>query len=236
MRLLERQDFLDLQAFTKRLDITMRRLCSSTEQDSPAFWIKDEWGHPDLPEYLPWMGPRYAFAGHDVPMSIFRGEGMTLFLLMRILAPEIAVECFTGTGYAASWIAAGSPASLIYTVDSYEEGGMGKEGYFRALRLFSHLGLDNLIPIHASMDTLCATLSGRRPDVYFSDGPYMPGGIELSPNAVVIRHDNAEGQAIGRSFSIIGGSHLSVMCPSVAERDALMLAMSRYFPVERCDA
>lgn len=235
MRALERQDFLDLQAFTKRLDTTMRRLCSNTEDDLPVFWVKDEWGHQDLPEYLPWMGPRYAFAGYDVPMSIFRGEGMVLFLLMRMLEPAVSTECFTGTGYASAWMAAGSPASQLYTVDHYQEGGIGEEGYRRARGLILNLGLTNASLLYGTEEELRNALAGQRPDIYFSDGPRV-GGIDLPPDAIVIRHDSTEGQAIDRSFSIIGGSHLSVMCPSAAERDVLMLAMSRYFPVERCNA
>lgn len=59
------------------------------------------YGHPDLAGYLPWMGARYSRIGADLPLSVFRGEGMVLFALARLLQPQVIAECYTGTGYAA---------------------------------------------------------------------------------------------------------------------------------------
>ena len=228
-------DLRELSAFTRRIDGAMNHLCSLTDQDTPFFAPVDEWGHRDLPGYLPWMGARYQFAGRDVPKSIFRGEGIALFLLMRMLRPEIAVECYTGTGYASAWMAAGSPTSMLYTVDNYSEGGIGSEGHFRARRLLYDLSLSNAILLQGTAEELHTPLWGHQPSVYFSDGPLV-NPIDLAPDVVVIRHDNLDGQAVGRSFGIRGGSNMSVMCPSVDERNELMIVMARYFPVERCDA
>lgn len=228
-------DLRELHAFVERLDGVMSRLCSSTESVPQYFIETDRWGHQDLPGYLPWMGSRYQFVGHDTPKSIFRGEGIALFLLMRMLRPEIAVECFTGTGYSAAWMAAGNQTTRLYTVDNYSEGGIGEEGCFRSRRLMYDLQLSNVILLYGTAEELHTSLWGRQPGVFFSDGPRVED-INLAPDAVVIRHDNLDGQAVNRSFGIRGGSNLTVMSPSVDERNELMAAMAQYFPVERCGA
>ena len=223
-----------LSTFSQRMDHIMERFCTTTDQDEPLFAPTDQWGHQDLPEYLPWMGPRYQFAGYEVPKSVFRGEGIALFLLMRMLRPEIAAECFTGTGYASAWMAAGSPASLVYTVDNYSEGNLGYEGRIRASRLHHDLGLSNTVLLQGTVEDLSAQLQGRPLGVYFSDGPPVTP-IDLAHDVVVVRHDNLDGQDKKRSFGIRGSSNMTVMCPSVDERNELMSIIARYVPVECCD-
>lgn len=230
-------DMRSMSAFAKRIDVQMERcfVRGGDETSSLRSFIPtDEWGHKDLPEYLPWMGPRYHFTGYPVPTSIFRGEGLVLFTLMRMLRPFFAIECFTGTGYASAWMAAGDPLASVVTVDHYQEGGIGKEGHIRAKQLLGDLELTNVMPLYGTAEILSTELDGRRPSFYFSDGPRVDQ-IELAPNSVVVRHDNLDGQDKKRSFGIRGGSNLTVMAPSAEDRDQLMNAVARYFPVERCD-
>jgi len=203
--------------------------------DALLFERKDEYGHPDLPGYLPWMGPRYSFSGQSGPLSVFRGEGMALFLLARLIQPAVVIECFTGTGYAAAWLAAGWPDASVFSVDNYSENLAGEEGFRRAGRLQSRLDLENLRLLHGSGRTMQEALGGRLADFCFSDGPYDAMSFDglLAPGAVVVRHDDRSGQTKERSFMLLGGSHLSVMCETVEQRDVLMRAIGQAFPVEK---
>jgi len=177
-------------------------------------------GHPDLPNYDPWMGPRYAVKGHEFPLSVFRGEGMALFLIARALQPRVIAECYTGTGYAACCLAAGAPDAETYTVDVYSEGGLGGRGIENATAMQQALGLSNLYCLVGTVETL----RGRLPapvNLYLSDGPYE-GSPSLADDAVHIRHDDTHGRVEGRAFLIEGGSHMNVTCPTVEMRDWLM--------------
>ena len=197
----------------------------------------DRYGHVDLPLYTPWMGPRYHPTGHDFPLSVFRGEGMALFLLMRILQPKVIVECFTGTGVSGIFLAAGAPQARVLSIDNYTEGSRKKEGLAAAMELRDQMGLNNLELYEGAPEDLSQILQDLSPvDVYFSDGPYIGVPVLLSEDAVVIRQDDMNGQIASRSFSILGGSHLSVMCSTSSERVTLMSMMAKVFPVEWCDA
>ena len=74
-------------------------------------------------------------------------------------------------------------------------------------------------------------MNGRGADLYLSDGPYS-GAPWLDAAATVIRHDNLDGQVPERVFKVLGGSHMSVMCPTVERRDALATEVGRLFPVQ----
>ena len=218
--MLETTDLLDLRQFFQRLDQAAAELLDE----------RDRYGHVDLSGYLPWMGPRYGFRGRDVPLSIFRGEGIALFLLARTLKPAVIAECYTGTGYAAACLAAGAPTARVLSVDNYSEGGVGDEGFRVAQAIRDRLDLTHLDLIRGSTGELNARLNGRSVDVYLSDGPYG-GAPNLDVNVTVIRHDAPDGQVPERSFTVIGGSNLSVMCATVERRDALAAEMGGVCPV-----
>jgi hypothetical protein len=220
-------DLLALSTFAKRMDTII--------DGSSNFQKADSWGHPDLPRYLPWMGSRYGFMGCDIPLSVFRGEGVALFLLARLTQPVLIAECFTGTGYAAAWLAAGCPQAVVYTIDDYREGELREEGFSKARQLFCELGLSNIVSLYGVVDELQSSLAGRKIDLLLVDGPYGETP-SLSEGAIVVRHDDMNGQDIKRSFSLLGGSNMSVMCSTVEERETLMAVMSTVFPVRRCDA
>lgn len=224
-RAFSQEDLEDLCGFLSRFDQKREGLLAPHH----------EYGHRDLPMYLPWMGPRYGFVGHDFPLSVFRGEGMALFLLMRTIQPKIIAECFTGTGCSGAFLAAGAPQAKVVTVDDYSEGGLGPKGFSHAVELRDRLALINLELYQGPPEYLGDVSQGLSVDVYFSDGPYAESPAALSEDAIIIRQDDMSGQDIKRSFSFIGGSHLSVMCQTAEERDVLMGAMSKAFPVERCD-
>ena len=190
------------------------------------------YGHPDLADYLPWMGSRYSRIGADLPLSVFRGEGMVLFALARLLQPQVIAECFTGTGYAACWLALGAPEATVLTVDNYVEGGAGSEGLSTAQTIQHRLSLTHLTIMHGTVSDLTAELSlhGQSVDLYLSDVPYGESP-PLSERSVIVRHDDTNGQAEDRRFTIIGGSHMSVMCPTTDDRDALTAEMAKLFPV-----
>lgn len=220
------EDLFLLRAFTKKIDRAMET----------GFSQEDRWGHDDLKGYLPWMGPRYGFIGHDrAPLSVFRGEGLVLFLLSRIIQPLLIVECYTGTGYGTAWLAAGHPMASVYTVDDFREGNLGEKGHQQVQQLFKEVELENVTSLYGSIERLKSSLGDRMPDLYFSDGPYGEAPV-LGESSVVIRHDDSNGQDKGRSFVFLGGSNFSVMCPTVEQRDSLMAVMEKVFPVERCDA
>ena len=71
------------------------------------------------------MWPRYSFPEHNIPLSIFRGEGEALFLVVRAMRPKLVAEFFTGTGYSAPWMAAAWPQAEVWSVDNYSEGDAG---------------------------------------------------------------------------------------------------------------
>lgn len=187
-------------------------------------------GHKDLPDYDPSMGPRYSVKGYDFPLSVFRGEGMALFLVARALRPEVIAECYTGTGYAACSLAAGAPDAEVWTVDTYTEGGMGEAGIRNALVLRDMLGLDNLHCLHGTIEQLRQEMKAPA-NLYLSDGPYE-GAPPLADGVVHVRHDDTSGQVDGRRFVIQGGSHMSVTCPTVEMRDWLMNEMDAYVRVQ----
>ena len=177
-------------------------------------------GHPDLPNYDPRMGPRYAVKGHEFPLSVFRGEGMALFLIARALQPMVIAECYTGTGYAACCIAAGAPDAETYTVDNYSEGGLGGRGIENVKAMQQALGLSNLHCLIGVVENLRCILPVPV-NLYLSDGPYE-GSPSLADDAVHIRHDDTNGRVEGRAFLIEGGSHMNVTCPTAEMRDWLM--------------
>ena len=213
-------------------------LCAATQRmDEAIHGLLDPhhgYGHPDLAGYLPWMGARYSRIGADLPLSVFRGEGMVLFALARILQPQVIAECYTGTGYAACWLALGAPEATVLTVDNYVEGGAGGEGLSYAVTLRDRLYLTNCSMVYGTVSDLTAALETKNQsvDLYVSDGPHGDAP-PLSERAIVIRHDDTNGQAEDRRFKIPGGSHLSVMCPTTDDRDALMAEMAKLFPVVR---
>jgi hypothetical protein len=200
----------DLSQFMARLDAVAETFLDPHDAN----------GHPDLPDYDDLMGPRYAVKGYQFPLSVFRGEGIALFLIARALQPKVIVECYTGTGYAACCLAAGAPDADVYTTDIYTEGGLGEHGVENAVALRDALGLGNLSCLHGTVETLRDQMLAPA-NLYFSDGPYE-GAPPLADGVVHIRHDDTSGQVDGRRFVIQGGSHLSVTCPTVEMRDWLM--------------
>lgn len=194
------------------------------------FEPRDVNGHKDLPGYDPRMGPRYGIPGHDVPLSVFRGEGMALFLVARAIKPEVIMECYTGTGYAACCLAAGWwPEAQVISTDNYTEGGLGEAGWARAQGLRDKLGLDNLALHYGTIESL--RQANLLADLYFSDGPYDDGASLLAEGAIRIRHDDGVGQVDGRRFVVPGGSNLSVTCPTIEMRDWLMAEIGKTIPV-----
>ena len=206
----------ELGEFLRRLDVAAEALLDG----------RDRHGCSDLPGMLPWMGPRYGFHGRKEPLSVFRGEGMVLFLLARMLQPAVIAECYTGTGYAAACLAAGASEAKVFSVDNYTEGGAGDEGFQTAQALRDMIGLTNLELVRGSAGDLDIRMNGGSADLYLSDGPYG-GAPRLAPHAVVVRHDTRDGQVPDRTFLVSGGSNLSAMCPSPDERDRLMRAIGQ---------
>lgn len=190
----------------------------------------DAQGHPDLPGYHPSMGPRYSVKGFAFPLSVFRGEGIALFLIAQALHPTVVAECYTGTGYAACCLAAGAPDAQVYTVDNYTEGSLGEAGVRNSETLRNSLGLTNLRCLHGTVDDLRQDLSASV-NLYLSDGPYGDSP-ELAEDVVHIRHDDTHGQVDGRRFVIQGGSHMSVTCPTIEMREWLMQALSPHITVK----
>jgi len=186
-------------------------------------------GHPDLPEYDPAMGPRYSVKGYQFPLSVFRGEGIALFLIAQALQPKVIAECYTGTGYAACCLAAGAPDADVYTVDNYSEGGLGEVGLKNAVALRDALNLGNLSCLHGTVETLREKLLAPV-NLYLSDGPYE-GAPPLAEDAVHVRHDDTNGRVEGRAFLIEGGSHMNVTCSTVEMRDWLMGQISPFVKV-----
>jgi len=206
----------DLSQFMARLDAVAEAFLDPHDAN----------GHKDLPDYDPWMGPRYAVKGYQFPLSIFRGEGIALFLIARTLRPNVIVECYTGTGYAACCLAAGAPDANVYTVDIYSEGGLGEQGVKNATAMRDALRLNNLSCLHGTVETLRGQMSAPA-NLYLSDGPYE-GAPPLADGVVHIRHDDANGQVDGRRFVVLGGSHMSVTCPTPDMRDWLMKEISPF--------
>lgn len=210
----------DLHLFMHKLDKAAKMLLDPHDVE----------GHKDLPDYDPSMGPRYSVRDHDFPLSVFRGEGIALFLIARALQPKIIAECYTGTGYAACCLAAGAPDAEVWTVDTYTEGGMGEAGLKNVNVLQDRLELANLHCLHGTVEQLRQSM-GAPANLYLSDGPYE-GAPPLADDAVHIRHDDTFGQADGRRFVIQGGSHMSVSCPTVEMRDWLMHEVAPYMRVQ----
>lgn len=210
----------DLHLFMRKLDEAAEALLDPHDAE----------GHKDLPDYHSSMGPRYSVKGHDFPLSVFRGEGMVLFLIARALQPKVIAECYTGTGYAACCLAAGAPDAEVWTVDAYTEGGMGEAGVQNVHVIRDMLGLTNLHCLHGTVEQLRQEMNVPA-DFYFSDGPYE-GAPPLADGVVHVRHDDASGQVDGRRFVIQGGSHMSVTCPTVEMRDWLMNEMDTYVRVQ----
>ncbi len=194
------------------------------------FDARDANGHPDLPDYLPHMGPRYSLKGYERPISVFRGEGRVLYLIARTVQPERVAECYTGTGYAAACLAAGWPDALVYSVADYSEGNVGDRGHHMAQALRDRLDLKNLILLRGSLPALGAVM-GWQADLVFLDGPYgeTPPAKET---VTVIRHDDENASVPGRRFLVKGGSHFWVTCPTVEARDVLASVVAELMPVE----
>lgn len=220
------EDLVALREFSERMD-----------RASEDFVKRDQYGHSDLPGYFPWMGPRYSRLPDKGPLSVFRGEGMALFLLARLFKPETILDCFTGTGYAAACLAAGWPEAFVYSIDDYSEGGGGEEAHVAACRLAKILGLENLVLFYADGGdpVLRTAMTGRQATLFLSDGPYdkMAVGELVAQDAVVIRHDDRSGQVSARSLMLLGGSHISVMLPTIEARDTLAAVLGRVFPAEK---
>ena len=191
---------------------------------------RDMEGHRDLAGYRPYMGPRYGLPGATVPLSVFRGEGIALFALSQILQPKIVIECFTGTGYAAICLAGGWPDAEVFTVDDYREGGAPEKGWAVASALRERMELPNLTMVRGVTEDLTKLIRDRA-DLYLSDGPYEQAP-PLWDRVVHIRHDDKMGQVDGRRFTIPGGSHMSITCPSAEMRDWLMAEIGRIIPTE----
>lgn len=200
----------DLSQFMVRLDAVAETLLDPHHAN----------GHPDLPEYDPRMGPRYSVKGYQFPLSVFRGEGIALYLIARALRPQVIAECYTGTGYAACCLAAGAPDADTYTVDIYSEGGLGEYGLKNAIAMRNALNLGNLYCLHGTVETLRNQMRASA-NLYLSDGPYE-GAPLLADEVVHIRHDDTQGRVEGRAILIEGGSHLNVTCPTVERRDWLI--------------
>jgi predicted O-methyltransferase YrrM len=157
---------------------------------------------------------------------------MALFLLAHILQPAVIGECFTGTGYSSMFLAAGCPEAKVLSVDNYSEGSLtGKDAYSEVLRLQASVHLPNMELLYGSTGELNTELQKQPIDLYFSDGPYG-NAPRLAPDCVIVRQDDTSGQVPGRTFRILGGSHLSVMSPDEETSEALKREMSKVFPVE----
>jgi hypothetical protein len=200
----------DLSQFMERLDAAAETFLEPHDAN----------GHKDLPDYDPRMGPRYSVKGYQFPLSVFRGEGIALFLIARALRPQVIAECYTGTGYAACCLAAGAPDAEVYTVDVYSEGGLSEQGVKNATAMRDALRLNNLSCLHGTVETVRQAMKSPA-NLYLSDGPYE-GAPLLADDAVHIRHDDTQGRVDGRAILIEGGSHMNVTCPTVEMREWLI--------------
>lgn len=87
-------------------------------------------GCADLPDQNLAFGPRYSVRGFDLPLSVFRGEGVVLWSLVRAFEPVRIVETYTGTGVAACFMAVAchqNGGGFVDTVDDFREGGLSQE-------------------------------------------------------------------------------------------------------------
>ena len=81
-----------------------------------------------------------------------------------------------------------------------------------------------------SIGDLNERMIGDGVDLYLSDGPYGQSP-RLKAHATVVRHDTDDGQIPSRTFKVIGGSRMSVMCSTVEQRDRLAVDIGRVMPV-----
>lgn len=174
-----------------------------------------EHGHKDLPGYDPIMGPRYSIRGTEIPLSVFRGEGVLLWALARHFPGRI-VETFTGTGVAACFLAAASRAGAI-SVDDYREGGLGDAGWAHAQRI-----RDALAPNHLHVYRGSADLFDAEPPIslLFSDGAHPA----LFPALVTVLHDEATPP--GNSFEVPGTSLMWVQANDFTDRARAMAVVA----------
>lgn len=174
---------------------------------------RDAAGHPDLPGYRPYMGPRYGFPGLARPLSVFRGEGVALFALAQAVRPKVVAETFTGTAYSSCWLAAGAPEAAVWTVDNWSEGTAGDGGYLAAAELRKRLFLRNLRIVRGTNEDLRRAMGeGIEADLVFLDG--LGGDPPQRKDAPVATHDCPVDGA-GPLIRILGGSHLHVRIPGL---------------------
>lgn len=174
-----------------------------------------EHGHPDLPGYNPAMGPRYSVTPYEIPLSIFRGEGVILWALVRTFGGRV-VETFTGTGVAACFLGAASRQGA-YSVDDYREGGMGDVGWAHAQQIKQALAPNHLYVHRGSID---AVDTSTPISVLFSDGAH-PAPF---PARITVLHDEAD--APGDSFMVPGTSLMCVQAHDMMDRAQAMASVA----------
>jgi predicted O-methyltransferase YrrM len=172
----------------------------------------------DLPDYKAIMGHRHVLRGRTLPVSIFQGEGLALYLFVQAFRPRVILDMFTGTGMAAAYLGAGHQFARVYSVDDYSEGVAGDAGWDGACGLIQACDLRNVKLIRGSHLDLARVLDAdgvTRGDVdlLFLDG----AGKDVSeafdhPGAVRVTHD--EPTWLGpNDFRLMGGSHLTFSVP-----------------------
>jgi len=168
----------------------------------------------ELKEYKKIMGHRYVFRGRTLPMSIFAGEGLALYLFVKMFEPRLILDLFTGTGFSAAHLAAGCPSAWIYSADNYSEGDVGDSGWQESNDLINACQLTNVKLIRGSHMELMAALDADghmrdELDMLFLDGPGKNiSRVFQDENMVVVTHDD---QALlgPNDFRLMGGSHLT---------------------------
>ena len=185
---------------------------------------RDEGGHPDLPDYLPHMGPRYGIPADTWLLSVFRGEGQALFLIARALRPTLIVDAYAGTGYTAACLAAGAPEATVLSADK-------EERYVYAARaLVKRLGLTNVTVFHGRAVAIRLEMGGRDPELILRDA-YNEDDLGGTPRTVEITHDKQLPLSKGNSFLVAGGSHMIVSCSQVKTYALLRDAVGAVMPI-----
>lgn len=174
----------------------------------------------DLKDYKAIMGHRYAHRGRTMPLSVFQGEALALYLFVQTFKPRVILDMFTGTGFAAAHLAAGNQFAKVYSVDNYFEGNAGEEGWRSACEMIHACNLRNVKLIRGSHLELVMVLGtdGIKPsdvDLIVLDG----AGKSVSqafdhPGAVLVTHDE-ETELGTTDFRLMGGSHLTFSVPPV---------------------